>query len=89
MTDTSLLITVDGCDCVVTATHEGDVITVCDTEGTPIGEAELDSAVKTVYGQYYDEVDGWFAEFTQSDLYEKPLEEIASWIISTHPRNAL
>jgi hypothetical protein len=87
MTDTPLLITVDGCDCMVTTNHRGDVITVYDLEGTPIGEAELDSGAETVYGQYYDEESGWFAEFAQRDLYDKPIEEIASWIVSTHPCN--
>ena len=87
MTDTPLLITVDGCDCMVTTNHRGDVITVYDLDGTPIGEAELDSGAETVYGQYYDEEDGWFAEFAQRDLYDKPIEEVARWIVSTHPCN--
>jgi hypothetical protein len=87
MTDTPRIITVDGCDCMVTTTHRGDVIRVHDLDGVPIGEAELDNAAETVYGQYHDEEDGWFAEFTQRDLYDKPIEEIARWIVSTHPCN--
>ena len=87
MTDTPLIITADGCDYMVTTNHRGDVITVYDLESTPVGEAELDSSAETVYGQYYSEEDGWFADFAVRDLYGKPIEDIATWIVSTHPCN--
>lgn len=79
-----LKITVDGIDYDVEIAHGGDVITVSDTEGR-VASAEFDHAVETVAFSYFTPEEGCIGEASLDALYRETPEELARWLVSTHP----
>lgn len=83
-------IIVDGVEYVVEVEDGGDkvsVYTIDIVDRSPddlVAEAMRDSAFETVYyGQYGNGEDG--VEGQLNDLYDKPVLEIATWLVATHP----
>lgn len=81
-------ITVDGCDYTVELAYDGDVIRVLDCEGQKVADAEHDHMDEALHASFFD-VDGHIEghDARQADLFGKPWEEVAAWLVSVHPCN--
>lgn len=82
------IITVDGCDYTVDVSHDGDVVRVYDCEGQQVASAEHDHMDEALHASFYD-ADGRIEghDSRQADLFGKPWEEVARWLVSVHPCN--
>lgn len=78
-------IIVDGCEYTIEYTNDGDLMRVIDATGYRIANAERDHACEDVHFSYFEPEEGYIDSGCQSALYSKTDEEIACWLIATHP----
>jgi len=82
----SKVLHINGVPYLVEVSHDGDIIEVRDSSGL-IASAEKDHAVEAVIYDYHNQEEGILEGFSGSisDLFNNSPEEIAIWLVNTHP----